>query len=814
MVRFVLHLILVVCFAAPQVQVFAQDVRFPQEPATAALAQSTFRERADAIIPYVACGRELKYYQVRKLLRDGISPDEEDILTILAAKLYWVINHREDPGCVSSVVVPEAGRGDMDTLITELDKESGALPRGSHDPHLPTPCATISRPTDTIGGAKYVITVSTPCLIAQINEGIRAITKDAVAGSSDLPCLGSSEFPFVIRTIEGEWDVALRGLTRLLWMDYGHGVLEPDTLNHMWNHQLSVYGGPFESGDYPVLQLCGDERVGEILGTPEERLDREYWYREVLSSLWDIFRWLLEYTGKMAAVYALSTTGIGALPFAFAIGPAGDVAPALSFRIEETENHLLQIESSKYLINQMVLTVEPNHDNRHELQEQQNELRDWLLKRFKSIADKDFDEYNSRPYTRYSLNSVQNLLAYARDPDIKAAARILLTLSAAKFAAGSSDGRRIVPYRRLSSADIVSDLYTTHSGSDHELVRAFVYAGQTRLRGDIIDGGEAAHMIYAAIDGYPDGGFRWPIQVLETAIATSYRPPFAQHIGHDGIESYYATPAYTMILGGIQTPPIQTFLGFTHKPDDTGAAVPSMIMPTVNGRVPADVFRILGTGSAHHRSMNLCGYHGFICGINPRIPTTKYEKCLTPFDHGMTFISSIDCFPDADRKKQFYAVAMEGTCDEFCDKEHRWGLIEVTWAPDAIVTKEGGTPVRTDPDFEAFKASRHMVMLSALPDDTGRGRYVTTEGHEVNYLLDQNGSYSTEADGSSSIPGVTFYTPENTHGVFALPGIRTGDILFQEDTVEGPLIHIGSPYSSTRDIIIDFRDWHHPSITP
>ena len=78
-------------------------------------------------------------------------------------------------------------------------------------------------------------------------------------------------------------------------------------------------------------------------------------------------------------------------------------------------------------------------------------MRDWLIRRLQDIAANDFQEYNSRPYSRYSLNAVLNLCDFAKgagDDDLALAARIVLDLSAAKFAATSNRGRRIVPFRR------------------------------------------------------------------------------------------------------------------------------------------------------------------------------------------------------------------------------------------------------------------------------------------------------------------------------------------------------------------------------
>src|SRR5690606_11086451 len=209
-------------------------------------------------------------------------------------------------------------------------------------------------------------------------------------------------------------------------------------------------------------------------------------------------------------------------------------------RVSETENHRLMIESSRYLTNAKIIAElrRIEHDNVDEIEEKQAEVRDWLLQKLQAVAASDFEEYNARPYTRYSLNAILNLHDFAEDPRLRTASRIVLDLSGAKFAAASNRGRRIVPFRRLSHYDDRA-LYEMVEGADHEVARAVVLAGQTQLLEGGIDKGGVSNMIYAAVSPY-----RWPRPVLEIAVE---RPqPFEQDIAHAGIESYYATRAFTM----------------------------------------------------------------------------------------------------------------------------------------------------------------------------------------------------------------------------------------------------------------------------
>ena len=73
------------------------------------------------------------------------------------------------------------------------------------------------------------------------------------------------------------------------------------------------------------------------------------------------------------------------------------------------------IETARYLTNDTIITdlKAKNYDNVDEIEEDQQEVKEWLLTRLNAIARGDFVEYNAKPYTRYSLNAIANLYDFA-----------------------------------------------------------------------------------------------------------------------------------------------------------------------------------------------------------------------------------------------------------------------------------------------------------------------------------------------------------------------------------------------------------------
>ena len=167
---------------------------------------------------------------------------------------------------------------------------------------------------------------------------------------------------------------------------------------------------------------------------------------------------------------------------------------AAFLRIPETENHLLMIETSRYLNNQEIIReLGPGGNNVDVFQDDQEEVKEWLLERLQGILKNDFQEYNARPYQRYSVTAILNLHDFADDNELRTAAQIVLEAAMAKFAVASSQGRRIVPFRRLVGtvrADVEGpdlflrpeprQLFEAGAGNDYLISVMLLFAGQTQ----------------------------------------------------------------------------------------------------------------------------------------------------------------------------------------------------------------------------------------------------------------------------------------------------------------------------------------------
>ena len=113
---------------------------------------------------------------------------------------------------------------------------------------------------------------------------------------------------------------------------------------------------------------------------------------------------------------------------------------------EDTENHILMIETSRYLTNQLLMDDpelrEPKYDN------STNGFDPWILDHLQTYFKNGFSEYNSKPYEKYSMLPINNLYNYADTPKVRLASGMLLDMTAATFAVQSNGLRRATPFRR------------------------------------------------------------------------------------------------------------------------------------------------------------------------------------------------------------------------------------------------------------------------------------------------------------------------------------------------------------------------------
>lgn len=120
----------------------------------------------------------------------------------------------------------------------------------------------------------------------------------------------------------------------------------------------------------------------------------------------------------------------------------------------ETENHVLMIESSRYLTNQWLYT-NPRGDSRLSqysysdlYKNNETHLESILLQATARIVHGDAFEANGRSYQGLSATALLNLYSFANSEKIRLAAKNALDMMTTKFSFQSFEGKRFGPTRR------------------------------------------------------------------------------------------------------------------------------------------------------------------------------------------------------------------------------------------------------------------------------------------------------------------------------------------------------------------------------
>jgi hypothetical protein len=234
--------------------------------------------------------------------------------------------------------------------------------------------------------------------------------------------------------------------------------------------------------------------------------------------------------------------------------PAGaDVVDDLPIALE-TENHVLMIESARYLTNQLLYLEGWQSGQRlDQYDNQMNGMEEWMLRHLQVFLQHDFWEFNSKPYQRYSMAALQNLYDFAWDHRVNTAARMVLDYVSAKTAVSSHGLRRAVPVRRLRELADITGLWGDKT--DAQTARMTVLSGHTPRLADVSPPGHAHvyamdQMLLAGLCTY-----RVPDMVLETLMNKAH-PYYQQfhHGDHDnipgGIEIYASDSTFLISAGG------------------------------------------------------------------------------------------------------------------------------------------------------------------------------------------------------------------------------------------------------------------------
>ena len=664
----------------------AAPLVLPPASENAMQAARDFEARSAAVVNYAACELEDEYLRIRGRMSLGKYEQQgEDLTSILLAKLSYA--RARDTSC---------------TVRVTGNIQMAGFPN----------CAQ----SIVSAGTQLSYSLTPTCMVQQVNEAIQSMAKEGLMGTNKTWC-------FIPPRIEstGDFDVNVRELVRILYyagnVDGRRGLLQAKTVDHMYENLLVARGQP-SAEDYSLILGCGNI-ANEEGGSPEDTADRRKFIGEVGDFLGDAAEWAISYWlvvfGVLVVVAAASTGGLLGIPLALAgtgLATGGGIGalPFADVRIGETENHRLMIESSRFLTNQAIIKhLSAKGLNTGGIEDDQKKVKTWLLERLARIAREDFQEYNSRPYTRYSLEALMNLHDFA-DGDVQVAAHNVLDLSAAKFSIFANHGRRIVPFRRLAESDgrpgtPEEYLFNISKGGDHEVLRAIVLTGQTQRLPKFLPSDPAPRlMVNTAISTY-----RLPAVVH--ALAFEPTPPFEQTVLHTALERVYRSSAYNISAGGTRSgATIEGPLGVGTRNTDRGVAMPTVLIPSSFGIFQHELIRFDGVGVGWERSENMCVRNNFACGLNPQWGTLLSSRpdCIRPGRvPGVSFISTAACgLPSP----HFYAAMLSLPCDGRLCVAGRWGVLEALTPP-----LNPSTSIATDdPAFQRFIQTREVAMAEAI----------------------------------------------------------------------------------------------------
>jgi len=404
------------------------------------------------------------------------------------------------------------------------------------------------------------------------------------------------------------------------------------------------WGGSFGPHFPAVLLLFGFKSEGNYDLTQMNLLPMAYrYYEELDSGAREKLITVLLAKGKIDLVGSSDDIYTsGKVPASWAIAGDAVIPPILPFgifsgtqRIGETENHILQIHTVRYLTNQLLYQRDqhPDCDNRRNSWADAPSCTELMLRLLRNFLRDDFSEYNAKPYQHETRTALLNLCSYAYDHEVRLGARMVLDYISAHVAVSSCDLRRMVPFRRRNEDDkskrIVESgfmdvgLLEWNTGCDPNTEHYVVQAGNIRAYETVTPFADTATALshddywnywrsrpWSILDHGGDGltealsDYRLPPSIHDLFVNDLHRrffqrlhrtPQFVKNWlfslpdtesgqNCDNMEIYAGSPSYLITAGGSPAGwAIDPGLQGTFKPDDVkvqyGVAVTTSFMP-------------------------------------------------------------------------------------------------------------------------------------------------------------------------------------------------------------------------------------------
>jgi hypothetical protein len=409
------------------------------------------------------------------------------------------------------------------------------------------------------------------------------------------------------------WHPTAKSLAAMAYADYFPGE-RGDQLRAMVSTALLSaspgWCGTFGPG-VGTFALLGKPLEGNYDMAQQHLLRTAYAYFEELSAAARerLVRRLLA-RGRIHRVNLKDTFTSGAAPGDWS--RAGYVSPlALHKRIGETENHILMIQTARYLSNQLMYQRKAHilYDNRRNGFDGAPSCLDLMLYLLRNILLDDFSEYNAKSYQHETRTALLNLFNFAYDHEVRLAAHMVLDYVAAHMAVSGNDCRRMVPFRRRNEGKNVAHtpagrmtigLLEWQRGADPMTEHMAMLSGSTRayevpteplrpLAWSIASGGGDA--TYDMLSDY-----RMPAPIHDLFVNDLHRRYFqvlnrrwlddTEVTGRNAhnSEMFAGSPSYLITAGG--SPASYAidpyFMGYLPPDQDQqrGVAVPSSFMPT------------------------------------------------------------------------------------------------------------------------------------------------------------------------------------------------------------------------------------------
>ena len=841
-------------------------------------AVATFSQRKATYVKYLACGQENKFLsRAIDPTTNFVGGGELDMLDTVTAKLQWLKEGGLDP-CIGTFNVMYNTGTDLDFYNNPNFRDYSTfrkLEAATFDPAGSSSCWVsfdpsifkVDFPKPPNPFVTVTISVTPDCLKEQISFVLTKVQEgDAYPGTDKLPCNIETD---PTRVVRGDWDLRMKQLIRILYLDSngsaasGPSILasmpapsgSPDDHNlreYVQNELITVDGGP--SRDSYSLLACGDNE--KDTGSPQDREDENNSSSDFWDSVGDIFSWFLRRLLLILALLgaaALISFVTGLTGLAVAVIAAIGIAVILAAgQIPETENHRLMIESTRFLNNQLIIqNLGPG--NASGISSGQNDVKAWLLNKFQDIAKNDFIEYNARPYHGLSLQALRNLADFSTDPDVRNGAQMLLEYSAAKFALGSNQGRRLVPFRRhFAAVDCIDgnpcggDVGLTKNNAPAEIFNDFVQLGDVGVSAGLLYNGQTQqlpfHSVSTAEPAAPYGGspgaplgsvFGGALSDAISPATSQFQPnpliadlairkdvPYLQRIHHYGYEIYSSSPSALITAGGIETDHAYHFMigplpisTPKDQADNLGAGVPTTVILTGdpngvpgNGQtseMTLDSFiSFRGTRKTEDSSEtftdNLCVWRNFACGTNLWMPNFLVVQLdHNPLSGPHWYFLDSSRFANKNWPKffiVFYLICPGDTCNKLATKDAaNAGFLEVVDnSSDTLASFEAKVIQNNQP------ASLGNLGQGCLTGGDCHGHYHTVSGHDLELEL-RGHQDDSEKTGITSVDGVAEKDLDNWN-------FAEGDIISSQG--DG-VITISNPRLGSQ-LILDFSDGSHP----